>query len=96
MLSIFFLRMRLRKLGLVCVLRKRDISHRSRDTYIAFTTMIGEIINLHFDSVFFQGRHGSKGWQESSLKKTAERLSKSCEQQASLQGAEDALFLQTR
>lgn len=44
----------------------------------------------------FQGCHGSKGWQESSLKKTAERLSKSREQQASLQGAEDALFLQTR
>lgn len=51
---------------------------------------------LYSDFVLFQGRHGSEGWQESSLKKTAERLSKSREQQASLQGAEDALFLQTR
>lgn len=51
---------------------------------------------MYFVSVIFQGRHGSEGWQESSLKKTAERLSKSREQQASFQGAEDALFLQTR
>jgi hypothetical protein len=44
----------------------------------------------------FQGCHRSEGWQEGSVKKTAERLSKSREQQTSLQGAENALLLQTR
>lgn len=42
------------------------------------------------------GGDGSEGRQEGSSEETAERLSKSSEQQAGVQGAQDALFLQAR